>query len=145
MTGYLLDTNFISELAKPRPEPLATGWLRQTSEDLLYLSVVSVAESVRGAHRHPDPIRRKHLEAWIYDDLLVWIGRSVLPVTSDIAELQGRLAAELEWKDRHITFQDAAIASTALHHSLTVVTRNVRDFEHTGVAMLNPWKDFRPV
>lgn len=136
MSGFLLDTNVISELRKrDRCSPRVAAWKRSLSRDEEYLSVLVIGELTRGAalKRRSDPAAAAALERWIAL-LTVGYGERILPVTLEIAQEWGRLGSL-----RAIPPEDGLLASTALVHGLTLVTRNTRNVDHLGVSLLNPW------
>lgn len=139
MTGFLLDTNIPSELTRPQSDPRVEKWLDDVDDELLYLSVVSLGEILKGVTILPPSKRRKELEQWIDGVLRPWFDGRILPVTEGIAERWGTLAGECQTKGRGLAVADGLIAATALEHDLTVVTRNVRDFDGLGVGVFNPW------
>lgn len=139
MTGFLLDTNVPSELTRPQSDPRVEKWLDDADDEQLYLSVISLGEMFKGLTVLPPSKRRKELEQWIEDELRPWFDGRILPVTEHIAERWGILGAECQMKGRGLTVADGLIAATALEHDLTVVTRNVRDFDGLGVGVFNPW------
>lgn len=132
---YLLDTNIVSEVRKPRPHGGLVEWLRATPEQSLFLSAVTIGEIQAGIEitREQDAAKAAEIEAWL-DQLSLSI--QILPVDAAVfrrwAQLMHRRA------DHHL--EDALIAATALLHGLTVVTRNTRDFTPFGVDLLNPFK-----
>ncbi len=127
----LADTNVLSELARPEPNAGAVEWARSVSE--ISLSVVSVEEIAFGLSWKPN-IR---VAAW-FDEFLDGYCH-VLPVTREIAKASGRLRGRLQSRGVPRTQADMLIAATAQHHQLTLVTRNERDFEGCGIAVLNPF------
>jgi toxin FitB len=139
MNGFLLDTNCISELVKSTPKPSVVSWVESADEDLLYLSVLTMAEIRKGLMGLPQGKRRSHLESWLGELHSRFAGR-VLSVDADVADRWGILAAEAKMKGRVLSTTDALLAATALHHNLTIVSRNDSDFAHTHVQLLNPWK-----
>jgi predicted nucleic acid-binding protein len=131
---YLVDTNVVSELRKPRPHPRVIVWLNGVSDRDLFLSAVTVAELQAGVEitRRQDPTKAAEIEAWIDQIAAVW---NVLPMDVRIFRQWARLMHGRS--DDHI--EDAMIAATAHVHDLTVVTRNVRDFLPLGVRTLDPF------
>ncbi len=127
MTRFLLDTNIPSEMTKSRPAPRVEEWLNQLEDDALFLSVISLAEMLRGVHHLPAGERRMQLEQWLNSTLRPWFAGRILPITEPIAERAGRLSGEQDRKGRPLPLADGLIASTALEHDLVVATRNVRD------------------
>lgn len=132
---YLLDTNVLSELRKTRPNRGVERWYDTASDPDLHLSVMTVAEFRKGLARlrAKDPERAAALALWL-DHLLVPYGSRVLPITPDIANVWGELNGP-----QPLPIIDAFIAATAIVHDMVLVTRNVKDFERTGVRLLNPF------
>ena len=104
------------------------------------LSVLSIAEILREITRLPASKRRNQLQQWLDETLRPWFEGRILPVTQPIAERLGRLAGERDLKGLTLPVPDGLIAATALEHGLTIVTRNVKDFEDLGVPLINPWE-----
>lgn len=123
----------VSELRKARPSARVTAWLREHREGDLYLSVVTLGEIERGIAKAPDDVFRARLRAWLEDTMCRFSDR-VLDVTPAIARRWGLSSAELGHEG-----SDLFIAATAYVHGLTVATRNVRHFQRTGVATVNPF------
>jgi toxin FitB len=134
---YLIDTNVVSELRKPRPHPLVIAWLRGVSNRDLFLSAVTVGELQAGVEvtRRQDEIKAQEIEAWVDQVAGTW---NVLPMDAKAF----REWAKLMHGRPNKLIEDAMIAATAHIHDLTVVTRNVRDFVSLGVPTLDP---FAPV
>jgi predicted nucleic acid-binding protein len=132
---YLLDTDVISELRRRRRNRNVVAWISNVSAADLFLSVVTIGEIELGIARQRvrNPSFAKDLADWLEVTLRAYEER-ILPLTVGIARRWGRLAAQLGNKQL-----DLAIAATALEHGLTVVTRNVSDFEPTGVTVLDPF------
>ena len=132
---FLLDTDVISVLRKDEGASNLTRWMSAQRMPDLYLSVVSIAEVERGITRQErrNPAFALTLASWL-DDVLAVYGDRILPVDLPVAKRWGRLCAVLGHQN-----DDLIIAATALEHGLTVVTRNVRHFEPTGVPVLNPF------
>lgn len=136
---YLLDTNIVSELRKPRPHGGAVAWLQSTEDADLHLSAVTLGEIQAGVEltRDQDAAKAAEIEAWLE---LVAQSYSVLPM--DGAAF--RAWARLMHRRSDTSYEDAMIAATAAVHNLTVVTRNVADFQPFGVRVLNPFKTAKP-
>lgn len=139
MSGFLLDTNILSELIKPKPEPRLVEWIAATDEELLFLGVLTIGEIRQGIALHPDAKRRERLEAWLIRDLGLRFAGRILPIDEDIAERWGRLSAHCQQVGRPLPVIDGLMAATAQHHNLTLVTRNAADVTATGVSVFNPW------
>jgi predicted nucleic acid-binding protein len=139
MSGFLLDTNCISELVRRQPEPRMVEWMRAANESLLYLSVLTLGEIRKGAAALPQGNRRAYLESWLESDLQVRFSGRILAIDNHVADRWGWLTAEAQLKGRPLSAVDGLLAATALHHNLTLVSRNVSDFANTPVPILNPW------
>lgn len=140
MSGFLLDTNCISELVRSKPEPLVLEWIKTANESLLYLSVLTIGEIRKGVAALPQSRRRTQLESWLELDLQARFSERILSIDTQIADRWGLLAAEARRKGRALSAIDGLLAATALHHNLTIVSRNVSDFAGTQVLILNPWE-----
>lgn len=132
---YLLDTNIVSELRKPRRQPAVVSWLEGVDDFDLHISVVTLGEIQAGIEikREQDAAKAAEIEAWADQ---VAAAYNVLPM--DAATF--RQWAKLMHRQSDTVYEDAMIAATALVHKLTVVTRNVSDFKRFGVPMLNPFR-----
>ena len=136
MSGFLLDTNVVSELRKKeRCAPQVNAWAETVPRNADFLSVLAVGELRRGAalKRRSDRATAEALEKWIAR-LTQLYGERILPITLEVAEAWGGLSAI-----RPIPPEDGLLAATALVHGLTLVTRNVKNVEGLGVSLLNPW------
>lgn len=141
MSGFLLDTNIISELIKPRPEPSVTAWIEGTDESLLYLSVLTLGEIRRGIAALPQSRRRAALEAWLDKDLRARFEDRILVIDHEVADRWGLLAANARNSGMALPVIDGLLAATALEHNLTLVTRDTGQIPSMGVAVFNPWQD----
>lgn len=137
--SFLLDTNVISESAKPRPDAGVLSWLATVNEDEVFLSVITLAELRHGVERMPVGARRSALDEWVTDALPARFANRLLPIDPATADQWGRTIARGQAAGRPLSAMDAFIAATAERHRLTLVTRNVSDFEVTGIRLLNPW------
>ncbi len=136
MSGFLLDTNVVSELVRPRPHAGVVRWISTTNESLLHLSVLTLGEIRKGIASRPDAGRRAKLESWLHDLVLRFSSR-ILPIDFAIADRWGRLSGHS--KAKGVTLQVMLLAATAVHHDLVLVTRNVTDIRITGVETFDPW------
>jgi toxin FitB len=144
VSGWLLDTNIVSELRKPRPERRVLAFVAHQSLDRLFLSEVTFAEIRFGIERATAPARRAEIRDWLTHKLRPMFEGRVLPVTEDIF-LKWRLIIEEGRKAGHTFSQpDLFIAATSLHHGLTVVTRNAADYKTARAPVFNPWTDPTP-
>jgi predicted nucleic acid-binding protein len=138
--AWLLDTNILSDARKPRPEPKVVDFFRTHRTGDLYVSVVTFAEIRFGIELLEDHTRRAVLTEWLTVKLRPMFDGRVLPVTEDVL-LRWRLLMEQGRKTGHTYSQiDLMIGATALHHGLTVVTRDRSDYDRAGVPVLNPWE-----
>lgn len=134
--AYLLDTNVVSELRKPRPHPAVAAWHARHTGAEAYISSLVVGEIRQGIERiRPrDPQRAEALERWLTGLLSAYRSR-ILPVTVEIAQEWGRMNAAVR-----PPVVDGLMAATAKVHRLTLVTRNVADVARTGVPVVNPFE-----
>jgi len=142
VNGWLLDTNVISELRKPRCNAQVKAWSDRQDPSAFYLSRVTIAEIRYGIERLPaGDTSREQLESWLSTELRPWFGNRILEVNEDVFLIWRRLVEK--GKRQRYTFAqpDLFLAATALLHELCVVTRNVDDFARAEVSVLNPWTD----
>jgi predicted nucleic acid-binding protein len=140
VSGFLLDTNVISELVKPRPEANVTAWLECTDESLLYLSVLTIGEIRRGIAVLPQSRRRAVLEAWVEKDLRARFEDRILAIDHEVADRWGLLTAATRKSGIVLPVIDGLLAATALEHNLTLVTKDTGQIPSMGVAVFNPWQ-----
>ena len=140
MSGFLLDTNCVSELVRVRPQPRVIEWFVATDERLLYLSVLTVGEIRKGLASLPQGKRRTRLETWLELELRARFAGRLLPIDEEVAHRWGLLAAQAKRRGKPLAVIDGLLAATALHHNLTLVTRNIGDFVDTQVPVLDPWE-----
>jgi hypothetical protein len=133
---YLLDTNIVSELRRIRPHGAVVSWLKGVTEAELHLCAVTLGEIQAGIEitREQDAMKAAAIEAWADQ---VAAAYNVLPM--DAATF--RQWAKLMHRQSNTVYEDAMIAACALVHKLTVVTRNVRDFERFQVSLFDPFAD----
>lgn len=138
--GYLLDTNVVSELMKPRPARSVAEWILATPEDLMHLSVITIGEIRKGIDLldESDP-KRGALQSWLDHDLRIRFAGRLLSFDESVAERWGQIEAAAKRQRVTLPTIDAQLSATALHHGLTFVTRNTADVRLTGVALFNPW------
>lgn len=133
---WLLDTLTICEPSKTQAAPRVLDWLATQDNAALYTSSLCLGEIRRGVERLASGARRTTLRRWLDTDLPAWFGPRVLPIDNRVALLWGELTATAS---RTLPTVDALIAATALTHGLTVVTRNVRDYQGLEVSVFDPW------
>ncbi|MCA3700929.1 type II toxin-antitoxin system VapC family toxin [Brevundimonas sp.] len=137
---YLLDTNAISEPKRARPDTNVVRWLSDQLLSDLHLSVITVGELRRGIVRLEPSRRRDDLDFWL-EDMIFRYDQRILPVDLAVTERWASLAEANRSAGRASEMTDELIAATAHVHGLTVVTRNVRHFEHSGCRVLSPWSE----
>ena len=141
MTGWLLDTNVLSELRRPKPEPKVVAFVAAQALDLLYVSSITFAEIRFGIERAPDPNQRAELHEWLTHKVRPMFDQRVLPVSEDVM-FKWRLMIEEGRKVNHTFSQpDLIIAATAAHHGLVMVTRDISDYRRAQIPLFNPWVD----
>jgi predicted nucleic acid-binding protein len=140
MSGFLLDTNCISELMRARPDPRVLKWMEAADETLLYLSVLTLGEIRKGVAALPQSKRRTQLETWLESELQARFSGRLLPIDRSVADRWGLLAAQTKRAGKSLSAIDGLLAATAMHHNLTIVSRNVSDFASTHVPVVNPWE-----
>jgi len=141
VSGFLLDTNVISELIKPLPEPNVTTWIERIDESLLYLSVLTLGEIRRGIAVLPQSRRRATLEAWLDKELRARFEDRILAIDQEVADRCGLLTAAARSNGIVLPVIDGLMAATALEHNLTLVTRDTGQIPSMGVAVFNPWEN----
>ncbi len=132
--GFLLDTNVVSELRKPRPHGAVLAWIEALEDTQIYLSAVTLGEIQAGIEltREQDQGKAAHLEDWLEQ---VAASYNILPMDSACF----RAWARMMHKQSDTLNEDAMIAATAQLHGLTIASRNVADFQALGVQVLNPF------
>lgn len=133
--AYLLDTNVVSELRKPKPHGGVLAWLQSLDDEQLYVSAVTVGEIQAGIEmtREQDPAKASEIEAWLNQ---LAASYNILPMNAEVF----RAWARLMHRKSDTLYEDAMIAATALSHGLTVATRNVADFQALEITVLNPFE-----
>lgn len=139
--SYLIDTNVLSELRRKNPDPKVVAWFSERAAQSLFLSVLTLGEIRKGIERLDtaigDEARKQGLSDWLEQDLPTFFLGRLLSVDAGIADRWGHLQAKA---GRPLPAIDRLLAATALHHNLTLVTRNVKDFTGMGVELINPWE-----
>lgn len=133
---YLSDTNLVSELMRPRPDAGVQQWIKHLDEAgfSVVISAITVDEIIYGLERKPHPAKAIWFDRFLQHN-------TVLPVTNTVARRAGEMRAKLASRGQTREQSDMLIAATAQVHALTLVTRNVRDFDGCGIAVLNPFLD----
>ena len=139
MTGWLLDTNVLSNLRRPRPERKVIDFIEAQPLESLHISIVTISEIRFGIELVSDAARRADLSDWLTHKVRPMFAQRILPVTEDII-LKWRLLMEHGRKARHTFSQpDLLIAATSLEHGLMLVSRDTADFKRARVPVFDPW------
>lgn len=136
---YLLDTCVLSEFVRPVPAAEVQAWMAAREEADLYIAAMTLAELHRGVKKLPPSHRKSDLSVWV-EELRASFGERILPFAEATAAYWGDLCAGVEAKGRPMAAFDSIIAATALEHGLALVTRNVCDFAHAPLLLVNPWE-----
>lgn len=135
----LLDTNVLSEVTKPSPDTHVLEWLDRLDEDRTFISVVSIAEIRRGVALMDEGRRRDALAEWLARDLPQRFAQRVLLVDEAVALAWGDFMGVAKRRGRGLSSMDGLIGATAISQSLTLATRNIKDFDGFGIDLYNPW------
>lgn len=133
---YLIDTNVLCESSKPKPAAPVLQWLAQHDAEL-HLSALSIGEMLKGIHLMDRGKRRLEIENW-FQRIDRWAAGRILPVDAGVMKTWAVFYAKHQRAGRRLPAIDSIVAATALHHGLTLVTRNATDFP-PDVTVLNPW------
>lgn len=140
MTGWLLDTNVLLELRQSRPEPKVVALVSSQPLDLLYVSAITLAEIRFGIECVTDASKRSDLTAWLTHKVRPMFSQRILPVSEDVI-FKWRLLLEEGRKTGHTCSQpDLFIGAIAILNGLTVISRNISDYEKARAPVLNPWR-----
>ena len=137
--SYLIDTCCISELVKKKPNPNLLEWFADQDELSMFLSVITFGELRKGIERLPDSKKKKEINRWVKEDLKHRFKNRILNISLEGANKWGEVLATADKNGRPLPAIDSLIAATALVHDLSVVTRNTKDMEGSGVEVTNPW------
>jgi hypothetical protein len=141
VTGWLLDTNILSELRRPKPNAQVVGFVASQPLDLLFVSIVTFAEIRFGIEGVADASRRAELSDWLTHKVRPMFEQRTLAVSEDVMFKWRLLVADGRKAGHTFSQPDLIIAATALHHGLTVVTRDTSDFQKARVPVLDPWRE----
>jgi tRNA(fMet)-specific endonuclease VapC len=136
---YLLDTCLISELVAKQPNQKVLDWVDAQMPERLYLSVITIGEIAKGICKLTPSKRKESLTTWLNETLPNRFENRILTLDVSTMVLWGNLVGQLEQNGRPLPAMDSLIAAIALQHSLSLVTRNEKDFAGTGVVIINPW------
>ncbi len=137
--SYLIDTNILSELKRRKPDPRVVSWVEEHPASTFYLSVLTLGEIRKGIESLPETqqSRKFRLLDWLETELSAFFAGRILPIDQRVADRWGILLAAA---GRPLPAIDSLLAATALTHGLLLVTRNVDDFRHPGLEVINPWE-----
>jgi toxin FitB len=136
---FLIDTNVLSEVTRPKCDIRVLDWLDSVDEDSTFVSVITIAELRQGVAKLAEGKKRRALDAWLRTELLDRFHGRLIDVTLTIANRWGELSGAAISKGKRMPVMDGFIAATAHVHDLIVVTRNTRHFDTLGVRCLDPW------
>lgn len=134
--SYLLDTNVLSELVKPKPNSSVLRWFDFTPDEGLYVSVLTLGEIRKGVEKIADIKRKEMLRVWLESKIPEWFEDRILTIDRCVADRWGRLLQEMH---RPIPVIDSLLTATALYYDLRLVTRNIQDFNYPSLEVVNPW------
>jgi len=137
---YLIDTNIVSEMSRPKPDTRVVAWLAAREPEDRFISVITAGELETGILRLPPGKRRNALRKWLEQTVLADFHGAILPVSLDVARAWSELAATAIRIGRPLQTSDGLIAATALVHGLILATRNAKDFEGRGIKVSDPWR-----
>jgi len=137
---YMLDTCVLSELVKREPDSHVLRWLAARNAHELFISAMTWGELQRGVSRLPRSKRRSELTRWL-EQLKIGFESRILAFDQAVAEAWAQMTAQAETQGKPMAAFDSIIAATARANECRLVTRNVRDFAHSGVEAINPWRD----
>lgn len=134
--SYLLDTNIISEIARPKPNVNVLSWFNAIPNETLFLSVLTLGEIRKGVEMLPNSKRKEKLLLWLELELPAWFEDRILIIDQHVANMWGYLQSTAK---RSLPAIDSLIAATALHYELRLVTRNEKDFQYPNLQVINPF------
>lgn len=138
--NVLLDTCVLSELNKPQPLQAVCSAIELLQDEQIFLSCITIGEIQKGVDLLPEGKRKTDLRKWLVGLEQNYENR-ILPITTETTKLWGELTANAQKKGLVLAVADGLIAATAIGHGLKLITRNVKDFEMTGVQLFNPWNE----
>ncbi|MGZ8250811.1 MAG: PIN domain-containing protein [Methylophilaceae bacterium] len=138
---YLLDTCVLSELTKPQPAKAVMEWLGKQEESSLFLPSLTIGEINKGIEKLDESKRKVFLKNWLEHSVIARFNERVITLDTRVAMYWGELQANLIRAGKPMPVADSLIAATALYQGFTLVTRNTRDMEPSGVLLFNPWDE----
>lgn len=139
MENFLLDTCVISELPKKSPNQGLVNWVLAQNNSTLFISSITLGEIQKGITKLPDSAKKQDLQTWLDLEVRKRFEGKVIAISVNEALQWGGSQGMTELKGRPMPILDGMIAATAIFHNMTLVTRNVKDVEVSGVKLLNPW------
>jgi predicted nucleic acid-binding protein len=139
VSGYLVDTDVLSEPQKPHPHEAVLAWLREHEAEL-YTSAIVIGEIAWGIERLANGKKRRDLAGWLHDKVIPKLEGRILRFDTRVALEWGVLQAKLDARGQRMPWRDSVIAATARRHDLVVVTRNVKDYKHAALDLVNPFE-----
>ena len=137
--AYLLDTCAISEMVAVKPKEGVLAWFEHQPEETLYLSVITLGEIQKGIYQLAPGKRRLLIETWFFDELLPSFPGRILRLDEQLMFTWAKMMAEFKPQGIVRPSFDSLLEATALHHKMILVTRNVKNFDHSKVSILNLW------
>ncbi len=134
--SYLIDTNVLSELRRRQPDAQVVRWMAERPATTLYLSVLTLGELRKGVEGLMEEARKRRLLDWLEVELPAYFAGRIVSVDAAVADRWGRLLSQAR---RPLPAIDSLLAATALAHGLTLVTRNLKDFQYPDLQVLDPW------
>lgn len=135
--NYLLDTNVVCEPLRSKPDGNVRKWFHQAPNHCFYLSVLTIGEIRKGVEKINDQKKKQKIMLWLENDIPQLFHNRILPITFEISDRWGRLQYQVK---RPLPAIDSLLAATALHHDMTLVTRNTKDYcDCPGLEIVNPW------
>lgn len=136
---YLLDTCVLSEPFRKKPDQRVIAWLRSVDQSSLYTPAVVLGEMRKGVEKMPTSVRKETLSQWLADYRRFY-AENIVAFDADVAFMWGELVGRLQLNGLSLPVIDSQIAATAIHHRMTLVTRNIRDMQATGATIFNPFQ-----
>lgn len=138
---YILDTNIISELIAKQPNQRVMQWLKEVDTKNCFLSVITIGEIRKGIEKLPESLRRKNIQDWFENELLMQFEGRILVLDLSVILLWGEFVGDLEKKGRKLPPLDSLIAATTKYYNYTLVTRNEKDFDGIEIVVFNPFEN----
>jgi len=138
--NFLLDTCVISELIKIQHNQNVIDWVKSCAEETLFLSSLTIGEIQKGISKLPSSKKKSTLQDWLDKNIFMRFDRRILSIDAIVAQKWGKILSTSEKKGYRLPAIDSLIATTAIVHNMTLVTRNTQDMVHSGVSLHNPWQ-----